>query len=109
MKVYKLLRIKDGKLYPLFINRKVETQIGVWMDAECYPTKGFAVRQGWHSCYQPLAPHLKTELANGEKRVWVECEGEDCEEYNRPESQGGNWVLCQRLKLVRVLEKGEIK
>ena len=44
-----------------------------------------------------------------EKRVWVECEGEDCEEYNRPESQGGNWVLCQRLKLVRVLEKGEIK
>ena len=67
MKVYKLLRIKDGKLYPLFINRKVETQIGVWMDAECYPTKGFAVRRGWHCCYQPLAPHLKTELANGEK------------------------------------------
>ena len=109
MKVYKLLRIKDGKLYPLFINRKVETQIGVWMDAECYPTKGFAVRKGWHCCYQPLAPHLKTELASGEKRVWVECEGEDCEEYARPESQGGNWVLCQKLKLVRVLAKGEIK
>ena len=58
MKVYKLFRIKDGKLYPLFINRKVETQIGVWMDAECYPTKGFAVRHGWHCCYQPLARHL---------------------------------------------------
>lgn len=109
MKVYKLLRIKDGKLYPLFINRKEETQLGVWMDAECYPTKGFAIRRGWHCCYQPLAPHLKIELANGEKRVWVECEGEDCKEYARPESQGGNWVLCQRLKLVRVLEKGEIK
>ena len=109
MKVYKLLRIKDGKLYPLFINRKVETQIGVWMDAECYPTKGFAIRRGWHCCYQPLAPHLKTELASGEKRVWVECEGEDCEEYARSEKYGGNWVLANKLKLVRVLEKGEIK
>ena len=27
MKVYKLLRIKDGKLYPLFINRKAETKM----------------------------------------------------------------------------------
>ena len=67
MKVYKLLRIKDGKLYPLFINRKEETQLGIWMDAECYPTKGFAVRKGWYCCYQTLAPHLKMELANGEK------------------------------------------
>ena len=105
MRVYKLLRIKDGKLYPLFINRKKETPIGIWMDAECYPTKGFAIRKGWHCCYQPLAPHLKMELSNGEKRVWVECEAEDCEEYNRPESQGGSWVLCQRLKLIKVMEE----
>ena len=107
MKVYKLLRIKDGKLYPLFINRKVETQIGVWMDAECYPTKGFAVRRGWHCCYQPLAPHLKTELASGEKRVWVECDAEDCEEYARSEKYGGNWVLANKLKLIKILNLEE--
>ena len=45
------------------------------------------------------------ELANGEKRVWVECEGEDYEEYSRPESQGGSWVLCQRLKLIKIMEE----
>ena len=103
MKVYKLLRIKNGKLYPLFINRNVETPIGIWLEAECIPTKGFAIRQGYHCCLAPIAPHLKMELANGEKRLWVECEGENCEEYVRPESQGGKWVLCQRLKLIRVL------
>ena len=69
MKVYKLLRIKNGKLYPLFINKKTETPIGVWMNAECYPTKWFAIRRGYHCCHQPLAPHLKMELASGEKRV----------------------------------------
>lgn len=105
MTVYKLLRIKDGKLYPLFINRKTETPIGIWMDAECYPTKGFAIRKGWHCCYQPIAPHLKIELSNGEKRVWVECEAKDCEKYERPESQGGAWVLCQKLKLIRILQQ----
>lgn len=90
MKAYKVLRkLKDGNLYPLFINKKQSTPFGVWMQAECYPTKGFAIRQGWHCCYKPYAPHLSMELANGEKRVWVECEVEDCQSYNRPESQGG--------------------
>ena len=48
MKAYKLLRRKkrDGKLYPLFINKTVPTPIGVWMQAECFPTKGFAIRKG---------------------------------------------------------------
>ena len=47
MKAYKLLRMKkDGKLYPLFINKTIATPIGEWMEAECHPTKGFAVRQG---------------------------------------------------------------
>lgn len=104
MTVYKLLRIKDGKLYPLFINRKTETPIGEWLQAECYPTKGFAVRKGWHCCFTPFAPHLKTELASGEKRVWVECEAEDFETYKRPQSQGGDWVLCQKIKLIKILE-----
>lgn len=53
-------------------------------------TKGFAVRCGWHCCFQPLAPHLSMVLANGERRVWVECEVEDWTSYDRPESQGGS-------------------
>lgn len=104
MKVYKLLRVRNGKLYPLFINRNKETPIGEWMDAEFYPTKNFKPRKGWHCCYQPIAPHLKMKLANGEQRVWVECEAEDFTEYKRSEAYGGNWVLANRLKLIRIME-----
>ena len=104
MTVYKLLRIgKDNRLYPLFINRQSPTPFGEWLSAECFPTKGFAVRKGWHCTLQPKAPHLKMNLANGERRVWVKCEAEDCTEYQRPESQGGTWVLAQKIKLVNVM------
>ena len=97
MKAYKLLRTKkDGKLYPLFINKKVETPIGCWMDAECHPTFGFAVRQGWHCCFKPIAPHLK-------------CEVEDFETYNRPESQGGSWILAQKMKINKTLTLEEVE
>jgi hypothetical protein len=110
MKAYKLLRIKkDGKLYPLFINKTVSTPIGEWMQAECFPTKGFAVRQGWHCCFRPIAPHLKLQLSNGEQRVWVECEIEDWASYDRPESQGGAWCLAQRMKIIRVMDIKEVE
>ena len=109
MKAYKLLRKKkDGKLYPLFIHKTHETPIGKWMQAECYPTKGFAVRKGWHCCFTPLAPHLKTRLSNGEQRVWVECEVDDFEKYNRPESQGGAWILAQKMKIIREIDFIEV-
>lgn len=109
MTVYKLFRLaKDGKLYPLFINRKEETVMDTWLKAECYPTKGFAVRQGWHCCFKPYAPHLKEKLSNGEQRVWVECLAKDCETYERPESQGGTWVLAQELKVLRMLTESQV-
>lgn len=108
MKAYKLLRIKNGRLYPLFINRKEETIVGKWMLAEFHPTKGFQPRKGWHCCFNPIAPHLKTELANGEKRVWVECQVEDWKSYDRPESQGGAWILAQKMKIIRVLTFEEV-
>ena len=104
MKAYKLLRqLKDGNLYPLFINKTIATPIGKWMEAECHPTKGFAVRKGWHCCFQMCAPHLKKTLANGEQRVWVECEVEDFDTYHRPECQGGDWILAQKMKIVKVI------
>lgn len=109
MKAYKLLRLKkDGKLYPLFIHKTHSTPIGIWMNAQCYPTKGFAVRKGWHCCFKPLAPHLKKILSNGEQRVWVECEVEGWESYDRPESQGGAWILADRMKINHIVNDGEI-
>lgn len=110
MKAYKLLRLKkDNNLYPLFINKTEATPIGEWMEAECYPTKGFAVRKGWHCCFKPIAPHLKLKLSSGEQRVWVECEVEDWNSYDRPESQGGSWILAQRMKINRILALDEVE
>lgn len=109
MRAYKLLRkLSDGKLYPLFIHKTYPTTFNEWMQAECYPTKGFAVRCGWHCCFKPLAPHLSMQLANGEQRVWVECEVEDWASYNRPESQGGSWILAQKMKVIRELTDDEV-
>lgn len=106
MKAYKLMRLlKDGTLHSLFINKKVIIPIGKWLEAECYPTNGFVVRKGFHCCFRPIAPHLKLKLANGEKRVWVECEVEDYNTYDRPECQGGAWVLADRMKIIGVMDK----
>lgn len=109
MKAYKLVRkAKDGRLYPLFIDKARPYVIGEPRVAEYVPTKGFAPRYGFHCCFIPLAPHLKTELASGQKRVWIECEVEDFETYDRPESQGGKWILANKLIVLRELDMREV-
>lgn len=107
--VYKLLQFRKGILYPLFINKSQETHVGEWLKSQCIPTKGFAIRQGWHCCKLPIAPHLKEILASGEKRVWVECLARDYVEYQRPESQGGTWVLADSIKINKILTIDEIE
>lgn len=110
MIAYKLLRKKkNGLLYPLFIHKTFPTPLNTWMQAECYPTKGFAIRKGWHCCFTPFAPHLKLTLKNGEQRVWVEVEVEDWCSYDRPESQGGSWILAQQMKINRELTFEEVE
>jgi hypothetical protein len=100
MIAYKLIRkMKDGSLSPLFINKKMRIPIGVWLEAENHPTNGFAVRKGWHCTLKPIAPHLSKK-----GRVWVEVEIKDTKKYNRPESQGGTWVLAQKMKVNKVLD-----
>jgi hypothetical protein len=107
MKAYKLIRkMKDGSYSPLFINKKSRIPFGEWLEAEYHPTKGFAGRKGWHCTLVPYAPHL-AQGGNGigKDRVWIELEVEDVEFYNRPESQGGTWVLAQRMRVVGELDK----
>jgi hypothetical protein len=97
MKAYKLIRkLKDGTLSPLFINKKSRILFDVWLEAEAHPTKGFAFRKGFHCTLKPEAPHLSTK-----GRVWIEVEVEDFEYFTRPESQGGVWVLAQKMKVIR--------
>ena len=93
---YKLLRVrKNGTLGPLFICQRMHIVLDLWMLAGFYPTKGYAQRKGWHCTLKPIAPHLTTK-----GRRWYKVEVEDTEMYNRPESQGGTWVLAQRMKVI---------
>lgn len=98
---YKLFRVrKDGTIGPLFINRTLVVLAGQWMEAEYHPTKGFALRPGWHCTLEPVAPHLKTTLKSGEIRKWYKVEVQGITKFQRPESQGGTWILAKRLKVV---------
>lgn len=102
MKAYKLFRLrKDGTLGPLFINARLRVPVGEWMPAEDHPTKGFAHRPGWHATLEPVAPHLSEK-----GRVWCEVTlGGTVRRFERPESQGGTWVLADALRVDRVLHE----
>lgn len=104
MIAYKLFKQRrNGTLGPLFINARLVIPMGEWLEAEDHPTKGFAHRPGWHCCLRPEAPHLAKEPKNGPRRVWAKVEVEDTTTYPRPESQGGSWVLAQRLRVIEVM------
>ena len=98
---WKLFReLKSGEITSLFINKKVSLPYNVWLDAEPFPTKGFAFRPYWHCTENPVAPHLKMKLASGEQRVWKKVLMEDFEENPRPENQGGMWYLANKIKIL---------
>lgn len=99
MIAYKLIRQrKNGSLGPLFINRKQNVPIGEWLEAECHPTKGYALRTGWHTTSNPIAPHLSMK-----GRVWAEVDIKDFTEFRRPHRQGGMWYIAKFMKIVRLL------
>jgi hypothetical protein len=91
---------KDGTIGPLFINRKLRIELGKWYEAEDHPTKGYAHRPGWHCTTKKCAPHLSTK-----GRVWAKVKMQDCKKFERPQSQGGTWILAQRMKVVEILEE----
>lgn len=104
MKAYKLMKVrKDGSIGSLFIDAAVRRPLGKWMTAVACKRKGFAFRPGFHACRTPYAPHLKEKLASGEKRAWFEVEIEDYTTEKKPANQGGEWLLANRMKIIREL------
>jgi hypothetical protein len=100
MIAYKLMRKRrDGSLGSLFINKKFKYPLNEWLVAEAHETKGYAFRAGFHCCLSPEAPHLSLK-----GRIWVKVEVDDYELYNRPLSQGGVWILAQRMMILGVVE-----
>jgi len=100
MIAYKLVRqLKDGRLTSLFINKSRPIEFGRWVKSECFPTKGFAVRQGWHCTAKPEAPHLSKK-----GRVWLKVDIKGVEKFMRPESQGGLWYLANEIKFLGIFK-----
>lgn len=102
MIAYKLVRRlkRDKSLAPLFINKRLRYKVGETYEAESHPTKGFALRPGFHCTLSPNAPHLSRSK---DDRVWLKVYIYDYEFFNRPESQGGQWALAQRMKVLKEL------
>ena len=93
---YKLFRKrKDGTYGPLFINKKLKLVPHVDYQAECVPTKGFAVRPGWHICHSKSAPHLSKK-----NRVWCVVAFYSYEEHHRPQCQGGLWYTANVMRIL---------
>ena len=91
MRVYKLFRIKNNKLYPLYVNAKKEIKTGVWLRAECgelidethVKASGcggkLSLRPGFHSCEVPWTDWIGQMMEDGTlaqrtNTVWCECE-----------------------------------
>ena len=91
MKTYKLFRIKNGKLYPLYVEAKREMELHTWLEARCgekvdethVKASGcggkLSLRPGFHSTNIPYTDWIgKKEndgtLSQRKDTVWCECE-----------------------------------
>lgn len=117
IKTYKLFRVKNGKLYPLFVLADKETPFNKWLDAEEGETKetgkvksrlgDLAYRPGWHSSALPLATHIGQKV-NGEikymhdNHVWVECYINNTVDYQNEAKSKGKSPKNQYLKRIPV-------
>jgi hypothetical protein len=101
---YKLLReLKNGEVSSLFINKKSRLPFNQWIISENHPTKGFKERPYFHCTLKPFAPHLSMK-----DRVWVRVEIKNYKKFQRPENQGGIWILAKNIKLIEKLCMEEI-
>lgn len=100
MIAYKLFRVlKDGSVTSLYINKSRRLPLNKWLKAEEIPTKGYAVRKGWHCVVMPDAPHLSMK-----SRIWMRVEIEDFYQFNRPKSQGGQWLIANSMKILNKID-----
>jgi len=132
-KAYKLFKLKNGGLYPLFIGKNKETPMNIWLIADFIPTKGYAERPGWHSGILPIAPHLRRKSTGkiNSNRVWAEVSVSADKDWSKdPEMtkngitgkvpkdgyykfktnkmQGGAWIISGALKVNKVLSDFEV-
>ena len=91
MRTYKLFRIRDGDLYPLYVEAERKLDVGVWLDAHVGEladethvrgrTGKLSLRPGFHSTDIPFTDWIGKKGSDGKlyqrpDTVWAECEGE---------------------------------
>lgn len=93
MKTYKLFRIRNGKLYPLYVEASREMIVGKWLNAgvgalvdETHVKASgcggkLALRPGFHSTLIPFTDWIGKKMPDGtlaqrKDTVWCECEVE---------------------------------
>ena len=93
MTTYKLLRIREGHLFPLYVEHRRELETGVWLDARIgeladathVKSHGsgnrLALRPGFHSTKIPYTDWIGKKGPDGQlyqrkDTVWCECEVE---------------------------------
>ena len=89
MTTYKLFRIKNNKLYPMFVYANEEMPLGIWLDAKVGELKdethvksrlgALSLRPGFHSCEVPFTD-------------WIGKRGKDGRLYQRPDTV---WCECE--------------
>ena len=107
-KGYKMFRMIDGKLYPLYVLADKETVMGEWLPDEVGPMVDgkvksklgkLAYRPGWHIAEIPNSPWIGKKDKNGElirrkNNVW--CEVEYCVDKSYQEEARENGWRCGR-------------
>jgi hypothetical protein len=105
---------RTGNLHPLFVDKKNPVPLGEWLPAHDHTAlaqkAGLQPRPGWHAATKPSAPHLMSRAGDMRPgRVWAEVEmpASQSRHYERPESQGGDWLLGGQMRVNRILEPHE--
>ena len=102
MKTYKLFRVKNERLFPLYVEADKEMEVGKWLRAGCGEKKdathvkargcsgSLSLRPGYHSTNVPFTDWIGQKMPDGSlaqrpDTVWCECEvkGEQIECENR--------------------------
>lgn len=121
MKAYKLFKIKDGQLFPLYVNASRPVPLGIWLEAEAGPLAAdgkhvksklgnLAYRPGWHCSDYPVALHIgekenpKDKLPSYRPRsqVWAEVEVMDRVNWQQEADKQGKNPRDKQLKVVPV-------
>lgn len=109
MKTYKLFRIKNNKLYPLYVEADREMVVGEWLlantgekiDETHVKAKGcggkLSLRPGFHSTETPFTDWIGKKMPDGTlaqriDTVWCECEVEG-KQFNVTNREGSRVLL----------------